>query len=75
MVYELYFPDEIKAANGELLKHIAKLPEFKDDWSNEKKLVVIEKIYKELSDPKHPVSVAMFKMDTIKEIRIIEGKQ
>lgn len=58
-----------------MLKHIAKLPEFKNDWSNEKKLAVIKKVYKELSDPKHPISVAMFKMDTIKEIRIIEGKQ
>ncbi|GAB61844.1 MAG: hypothetical protein DWB56_08055 [Candidatus Jettenia sp.] len=75
MVYELYFPEEIKTANGEMLKHIAKLPEFKNDWSNEKKLAVIKKVYKELSDPKHPISVAMFKMDTIKEIRIIEGKQ
>ncbi len=75
MVYEPYFPEEIKAADCEALKHIAKLPEFKDDWSDEKKLQTIEKGYKELSDPKHPVSVAMFKMDTIEEIRIIEGKQ
>ena len=66
---------KIKAANGEVLKHIAKLLEFKDDWSDEKKLQTIEKVYKELSDPKHQVSVAMFKMDTIEEIRIIEGKQ
>lgn len=36
---------------------------------------LIEKVQKELSDPKHPVSLAMFKMDTIEEIKIIEGKQ
>ena len=40
-----------------------------------KKLNVIEQFYKELSDTNHPVSVAMFKMNTIEEIKIIEGKQ
>lgn len=75
MVYELYLPDEIKAVDAEVLKHLTKLPELKDDWSDAQKLQTIEKAYKELSIPNHPVSVAMFKMDTIEEIRIIEGKQ
>ena len=75
MVYELYFPDEIKAADAEVLKHLAGLSELKDNWSDKKKLEVIEKVYKELSTPTHPISIAMFKMDTIEEIRIIEGKQ
>ena len=75
MVYERYFPEEIKAADGEVLKHIAKLPEFKDDWSDEKKLAVIEKIYNELSDPKHPVSEAMAKMLEIPEVKLIKGKE
>jgi len=50
------------------------LPELKDD-NDEKNLKTIEKVYKELSDPRHPVSVAMFKMDTIEEIAIIEFKK
>nr|MBP7233158.1 Eco57I restriction-modification methylase domain-containing protein [Syntrophaceae bacterium] len=75
IIYELYFPDEIKAANAEVLKHLHALPELKEDLSDEKKLKIIEKVYKELSDPQHPVSIALFKMDTIEEIRIIEGKQ
>lgn len=33
----------------------------------------IEKVYKELSDLAHPVSIAMKKMQNILEIRIIEG--
>jgi len=73
MVYELYFPNEIIAANAEVLKHLTNLPELKDDWSDEKKLEVIEKVYKEISDPKHPVSIAMEKMKEIPEVRIIEG--
>lgn len=73
MVYELYLPAEIKAAGCEVLKHLTNLPELKDDWSDEKKLAVIEKVYKELSDPKHPVSIAMEWQKTVKEVRIIEG--
>jgi len=81
MAYELYFPDEIKAADAQVLKHLtntsttlsAGLPELKDEWSDEKKLAVIEKVYKELSDPKHPVSIAMEKQKAVPEVRIIEG--
>ena len=73
MVYELYFPEEIKAADAEVLKYLINLPELKDDWSNEKKLEVIEKVCKELSDPKHPVSITMEKQKTVPEVRIIEG--
>ncbi|MEN6624002.1 MAG: hypothetical protein ABFD50_20955 [Smithella sp.] len=47
--------------------------ELKDEWPDEKKLKVVEKIYKELSDPRHPVSIAMAKQKTIPEVRIIEG--
>ena len=73
MVYELYFPEEIKSAGCEVLKHLTNLPELKDDWSDEQKLATIEKVYKELSDPAHPVSLAMEKMKTVPEVRIIEG--
>ena len=74
MVYELYFPDEIKAAGCEILKQLSDLSELKDDWSDEQKLAAIEKIHRELSNPTHPVSIAMKKMQDIPEIRIIEGK-
>lgn len=73
MVYELYFPNEIKAADACVLKHLNNLPELKDDWSDKKKLEVIEKVYKELSDEKHPVSIAMARQKTVPEVRIIEG--
>ena len=49
------------------------LPELNDDWSDEKKMKTIEKVYKELSDPTHPVSTAMEKQKTVPEVRIIEG--
>ncbi len=73
MVYELYLPEEIKYADCEVLKHLTNLPELKSDLSDEQKLQAIENVYQELSDPKHPVSIAMEKMKTIPEVRIIEG--
>ncbi len=73
MVYELYFPEEIKSADAEVLKHLTNLPELKDEWSDQQKMEVIEKVYQELSDPKHPVSIAMAKQKTVPEVRIIEG--
>ena len=85
MVYELYFPDEIKAAGCEVLKHLTNLPELKGlpakgsaqagDWSDEQKLAVIEKLHSELSDPAHPVSIAMTKMKTVPAVQIIEGRE
>ncbi len=74
MVYELYLEEEVKSANCEVLKHLTNLSELKDDWSDDKKLAVIERIYKELSDPKHPVSIAMAKIQEVPEVKIIEGR-
>ena len=73
MVYELYLPESIMTAGCEVLKYLDNLPELKEG-EDEKNVEKIEKVYKELSDPGHPISIAMFKMDTIEEIRIIEGK-
>ncbi len=73
MVYELYFPKEIKTSGCEVLKHLTHLPELNATWSDEQKLAVIEKVYNALSDPKHPVSIAMGKQKNVSEVRIIEG--
>jgi ribosomal protein L20A (L18A) len=45
-----------------------------EKWSDSKKLEVIDKVYRELSAPSHPVSVAMAKMQEIEEVKIIEGR-
>jgi hypothetical protein len=58
MVYELYLPEEIKAGGAEVLKHLTNLPELKEG-EDEKNLKTIEKVYKELSDPKHPIIAAL----------------
>ena len=74
MVYELYLPEAIQNANCEVLKHLNNLPELKEG-EDEKNLKTIEKIFKELSDPKHPVSVAMQKMQEVEDVKIIAGRK
>ncbi len=71
--YELYFPTEIQSAGCEVLEHLQHLPELKEEWDDANKLAVIEQVYRELSDPQHPVSVAMERMKQVEEVRIIEA--
>lgn len=74
MTYEIYFPEKIKESDCEILKHLVQLPDLNEGWSIEQKHKVVEKVYNDLSNPLHPINIAIFKMDTIEEIAIIEGK-
>ena len=74
MVYELYLPEEIKSGGAEVLKYLSHLPELKEG-QEEENLETIEEVYKELSDPKHPISDALLKLLTIEEVNIIEGRK
>jgi hypothetical protein len=73
--YELYFPEEIKAAGCEVLKRLNNLPEIATNTEtldvetpvcasrqNLASLRTIKKVHRELSDPTHPVSIAMKNM-------------
>lgn len=73
IVYESYFPEEIKAANAEIHKFLLNLPKLQFEPAIEKKLDAIDQTTRELSDINHPVSIALSKQKTIPEIRIIEG--
>ncbi|NUO20419.1 Eco57I restriction-modification methylase domain-containing protein [bacterium] len=77
-VYELYLAEELKQAGITILSHVMqlpKLPDYKTKAGRGRALQVIQEQYEILRDPNHPLSVAMFKLDTVEEIRIIEGKQ
>ena len=74
MVYELYFPEELRAAGCGVMCHLSHLPEFTDAMANEEKLELIEGVYKELSHPTHAVSIAMARMGEVEEVRIIVGR-
>lgn len=74
MVYELYLPEEIAKGGAEVLNHLGILPELKEG-QDDNNLKIVEKVYKDLSDPKHPISAALLKLLTIEEVNIIEGRK
>ncbi len=72
LVFELYFPEEIKTAGKEILKHLGDLKPITDDISEEKKLAIIQSEFERLYDPNHPVRFAIETLDSVEEVRIIK---
>lgn len=73
LVYELYFPDEIKAANKEILPHLGDLAPITDAMSDEEKLAVIQREFERLYDPRHPVRNHLETLDSVEVVRTIRG--
>lgn len=71
-IYQLYFPEEIKSAGKEILKHLGDLKPITDDMSEEKKLAIIQSEFERLYDPNHPVRFAIETLDSVEEVRIIK---
>ena len=67
--------NEIKTANAEVLKHLTSLPELKNDWSDEKQMKTIDKVYQEISNSKHPVAIAMARQKIVKEVGLLRGRR
>ena len=74
MVYELYFPELLKKHNREIIKHLGELPELKEGMSDDEKMKICKAVFNRLDDKSHPVRNNLFYMNSIPEIRIIEGK-
>lgn len=72
LVYEIYFPEEIKSAGKEILKHLGDLKPITDEMSEEKKLAIIQSEFERLYDPNHPVRFAIETLDSVEEVRIIK---
>jgi hypothetical protein len=72
LIYELYFPEEIKSAGKEILKHLGDLKPITDDMSEEEKLAIIQSEFERLYDPNHPVRFAIETLDSVEEVRIIK---
>ncbi len=71
VVYELYFPKEIKAAGKEILPHLGELTPLTNAMSEEEKLAVIQREFERLYDPNHPVRNHLETLDSVEEVRII----
>jgi hypothetical protein len=72
IVFQLYFPEEIKSAGKEILKYLGDLKPITDDMSEEKKLAIIQSEFERLYDPNHPVRFAIETLDSVEEVRIIK---
>ncbi|MCF8358695.1 MAG: hypothetical protein K9H26_08065 [Prolixibacteraceae bacterium] len=79
IVFELYFPTEIKSAGKEILKHLGNLPAgqaglkpIDDSMSDEEKLAIIQSEFERLYDPNHQVRNNVETLDSVEEVRIIK---
>jgi methylase of polypeptide subunit release factors len=71
LVYELYFPDEIKAAGKAILPYLGELTPITDDMSAEEKLATIQREFDRLYDPRHPVRNIIETLDSVEVVRTI----
>ncbi len=71
LVYELYFPDDVKSANKEILLHLGDLMPITEDMAEEEKLAVLEREFDRLYDPSHPVRNHLETLDSVEVVRTI----
>ncbi len=71
LVYELYFPDEIRAAGKEILPHMGELPPLSNAMSDKEKLAVIQSEFERLYEPRHPVRNHIETLDSVAVVKII----
>ncbi len=74
LVYELYFEDEILKAGLSVMSSLKNLKSISELKSSNKKMEIIQAEYEILNSKEHAVKNALFNMDTIQLIKIIEGK-
>ena len=74
LVYEFYMPDVLQNANRDIFKHlmVEQLPEIDEIQGD--KMSAFRSLYEHLHDREHPVRVNLFFQDSLRPIRIIEGK-
>lgn len=73
LVYELYFPEELKSAGKELQPHIGDLTPLADDMPEEQKLAIIQREFNRISDPSHPVRQQLDSLDEVEVVRTIRN--
>ena len=74
LVYEFYMPDVLQNADREIFKHLIaeQLPEIDEIQGD--KMSAFRSLYEHLHEREHPVRVNLFFQDSLRPIRIIEGK-
>ncbi|NLD48113.1 MAG: hypothetical protein GX660_13125, partial [Clostridiaceae bacterium] len=73
ITYELYFEEQLRSTNRDIIQYLKTLPKISNKTSEAQKINLISDIFNKLYDEKSPVRNNLFFMDTIVEIRIIKG--
>jgi len=74
IVYELYFTKELEKAGCKIIDHIPLLT-LLDTFKNEiAKIDYLKSLFHEVYNKHHAVRAALFKLDSLEEIAVIEGK-
>jgi hypothetical protein len=71
-VYELYFPEEVHAANKEVIEHLQDLKPIDDSMNDEQKLAIINSEFERLYDPYHLVRNNVDTIENVEIVRIIK---
>lgn len=71
LVYELYFPEEMRMAGKNVLSHLCGLKPINDDLSDEEKLAIIKGEFDRLYNPTHPVRNIIETLDSVEVVRTI----
>lgn len=75
IVFEIYFPDEVKKGGCQIIAHLSGLLSIDRNLKEQKNKEIVSAEYERISIETHPVCKAMYFMNTIEEIAIIEGKK
>ena len=77
LVYELYLSDELHQGNKYFFQPLfdGQLPQLEEiEERNRDKMPAFRDIFERLYDKNHPIAKNLFFLDSVKPIRIIEGK-
>ena len=74
MIYESYLPDELHKGRKHFFQPLLdeQLPQFKEIQGD--KMSAFRDIFEHLHERKHPIAVNLFFLDSVKPVRIIQGK-
>ena len=74
IVYELYFEESLKINEKDIIQFLDNIIEFKNNDSVETKANIITNQFNIFYNSEHPVRKRLYYIDSVKEVRIIEGK-
>ncbi len=72
--YEIYLPQEIEAADCQIIKFIPLFKPLESFKTETEKIGFLRTLFHQVYDKHHPVRTVLFKLDSIAEIAIVEGK-